>query len=69
MPASNVTFVANWIEASQAINYKVNDAAMGTVTRSYERVTSQTSIEDLQGSLATPKDGYHLLNGLMKKVR
>ncbi len=28
MPASNVTFVANWIEASQAINYKVNDAAM-----------------------------------------
>ena len=61
MPASNVTFVANWIEASQAINYKVNDAAMGTVTRSYERVTSQTSIEDLQGSLATPKDGYHFV--------
>ncbi|WP_181968116.1 Ig-like domain-containing protein, partial [Sellimonas intestinalis] len=67
MPASNVTFVANWIEASQAINYKVNDAAMGTVTRSYERVTSQTSIEDLQGSLATPKDGYHFVKWIDEK--
>ena len=67
MPASNVTFVANWIEASQAINYRSDNTSMGTVTRAYERVNSSTQATDLKGSMAEAKEGYRFVKWIDEK--
>ena len=59
MPAHDVTFVAKWIPASEAIYYEVNDTSMGSVTRSYERIGENTG--NVKGSIANAKPGYVFL--------
>lgn len=48
-PTSDVTFDAQWVKASDVINYTVNDSKMGKVSRSYERI-GETVQGGVQGS-------------------
>lgn len=59
-PISDVTFVAQWAKASDVINYTVNDSKMGSVSRSYERI-SETVQGNVQGSTAIAKPGYRFV--------
>ena len=59
-PTSDVTFVAQWVKASDAINYTVNDSKMGSVSRSYERI-GETVQGNVQGSTAIAKTGYRFV--------
>ena len=59
-PTSDVTFVAQWVKASDVINYTVNDSKMGSVSRSYERI-GETVQGNVQGSTAIAKTGYRFV--------
>lgn len=59
-PTSDVTFVAQWVKASDVINYTVNDSDMGSVSRSYERI-GETVQGNVQGSTAIAKTGYRFV--------
>ena len=59
-PTSDVTFVAQWVKASDVINYTVNDSKMGLVSRSYERI-GETVQGNVQGSTAIAKTGYRFV--------
>ncbi|MDD6453353.1 MAG: Ig-like domain-containing protein [Holdemanella porci] len=59
-PTSDVTFVAQWVKASEVINYTVNDSKMGSVSRSYERI-GETVQGIVQGSTAIAKTGYRFV--------
>lgn len=59
-PTSDVTFVAQWVKASDVINYTVNDSKMGSVSRSYERI-GETVQGNVQGSTAIAKTGYQFV--------
>ena len=59
-PTSDVTFVAQWVKASDVINYTVNDSKMGSVSRSYERI-GETVQGKIQGSTAIAKTGYQFV--------
>ena len=59
-PTSDVTFVAQWVKASDVINYTVNDSKMGSVSRSYERI-GETVQGNVQGSTAIEKTGYRFV--------
>ncbi|WP_418561452.1 Ig-like domain-containing protein, partial [Holdemanella porci] len=59
-PTSDVTFVAQWVKASDVINYTVNDSKMGKVSRSYERI-GETVQGGVQGSTAIAKTGYRFV--------
>lgn len=59
-PTSDVTFVAQWVKASEVINYTVNDSKMGSVSRSYERI-GETVQGNVQGSTAIAKTGYRFV--------
>ena len=59
-PTSDVTFVAQWVKASEVINYTVNDSKMGSVSRSYERI-GETVQGNVQGSTAIAKTGYQFV--------
>ena len=59
-PTSDVTFVAQWVKASDVINYTVNDSKMGSVSRSYERI-GETVQGNVQGSTAIANTGYRFV--------
>lgn len=59
-PTSDVTFVAQWVKASDVINYTVNDSKMGSVSKSYERI-GETVQGKIQGSTAIAKTGYQFV--------
>ena len=59
-PTSDVTFVAQWVKASDVINYTVNNSKMGLVSRSYERI-GETVQGNVQGSTAIAKTGYRFV--------
>ena len=59
-PTSDVTFVAQWVKASDVINYTVNNLKMGLVSRSYERI-GETVQGNVQGSTAIAKTGYRFV--------
>ena len=59
-PTSDVIFVAQWVKASDVINYTVNDSKMGSVSRSYERI-GETVQGNVQGSTAIAKTGYRFV--------
>ena len=59
-PTNDVTFVAQWVKASDVINYTVNDSDMGSVSRSYERI-GETVQGNVQGSTAIAKTGYRFV--------
>ena len=59
-PTSDVTFVAQWVKASDVINYTVNDSKMGSVSRSYERI-GETVQGEVQGSTAIAETGYRFV--------
>ncbi|WP_270499588.1 Ig-like domain-containing protein [Holdemanella porci] len=59
-PTSDVTFVAQWVKASEVINYTVNDSKMGSVSRSYERI-GETVQGIVQGSTAIAETGYRFV--------
>ncbi|WP_295765420.1 Ig-like domain-containing protein, partial [uncultured Holdemanella sp.] len=59
-PTSDVTFVAQWVKASDVINYTVNNSKMGLVSRSYERI-GETVQGNVQGSTAIAKTGYQFV--------
>ena len=59
-PTSDVTFVAQWVKASDVINYTVNDSKMGSVSRSYERI-GETVQGNVQGSTAIAETGYRFV--------
>ena len=59
-PTSDVTFVAQWVKASDVINYTVNNSKMGLVSRSYERI-GETVQGNVQGSTAIANTGYRFV--------
>ena len=59
-PTSDVTFVAQWVKASDVINYTVNNLKMGSVSRSYERI-GETVQGNVQGSTAIANTGYRFV--------
>ena len=60
-PIHDVELRAQWLKMSDQINYVVNDPAMGTVSRSYERVGG-TSGKPAKGSVARAKEGYRFVH-------
>ncbi len=55
MPANDVVFKANWVENENAISYRSNNVAWGTVTPDGERIISD---QDPTGSLAIASLDY-----------
>ena len=55
--SSDIEFKASFVEASEVINYTVNDSSMGSVSRTYERV-GKTVTSAPVGSTAIAKTGH-----------
>ena len=55
--SKDIVFTARFVEASEIINYTVNDSSMGSVSRTYERV-GETVTSRLVGSTAIANKGY-----------
>lgn len=58
-PIHDVELKAQWVKTSEQINYKVNDAKMGSVSRTYERVQAGKTAK---GSIARANSGYVFVN-------
>ena len=58
-PIHDVELKAQWVKTSEQINYKVNDAKMGSVSRTYERVQAGKTAK---GSIARANSGYVFIN-------